>query len=320
MESMDDPGKNQSDWIETAAKFAGFIGLNPVRVRWKLMAWREARQAAQNRRREVVVHIRYQHRICPACGSVQDRSLKACTACGARLTPRFMEILQRAGFLAPSIQSVSSLLALAIAVIYARMVIFESGGGIVSFDIRTLMRFGGMYWENVREGEWWRLSTAVFLHGGLWHIVFNLMALMQIGPSLEEIFGRGRVLFIFMATGIAASLAQYFFGAPGVMVGASGAIMGLIGAAAGWGQRDGTRVGLEIRNRTVSWAVAIVIMGFIFPFANAAHIGGFVSGALLGLLYKPRWERAPGFSLLSLIETLLGSLCALATVALIFFL
>ena len=317
---MEEQGNKQPDWIETAAKLAGLIGLNPVRVRWKLMAWRDARQAARHRRKEAVARVRYQHKICPACGSVQDKSNRACTGCGAKLTPRFLEMIQRAGFITPQIQSVSALLVFAIAAIYGRMVLAESGGGILSFKIETLLRFGGMYGVSVREGEWWRMSTAIFLHGGLWHIVFNLTALMQVGPSLEDIFGRGRVLFIFMATGIAASLAQYFFGAAGLMVGASGAIMGLIGAAAGWGQRDGTRVGLEIRNRTVTWAVVIVLLGWIFPFANAAHIGGFVSGTLLGLLYKPRWERAPGFSFFTLFETLAGALSAAATVVLIFFL
>jgi rhomboid protease GluP len=317
---MEEPEKNQSDWIETAAKLAGFIGLNPVRVRWKLLAWREARQAAQNRRREAVAHIQYQHRICTACGSVQDKSSRVCGACGAKLTPRFMEILQRAGLIAPRTQSVSSLLAMAIAVIYARMVLFESGGGVFTFKIETLMHFGGMYGAYVREGEWWRLSTAIFLHGGLWHILFNLVALMQVGPSLEEIFGRGRILFIFMATGIAASLAQYLFGPVGVMVGASGAIMGLIGAAAGWGQRDGTRVGIEIRNRTVTWAVVIVIFGWFIGAANWAHVGGFVAGAMLGLIYKPQRERPRGFSALGLLETWLGALSAAATVVLVFLL
>jgi rhomboid protease GluP len=318
---MQEQGKNQSDWIETAVKLAGFIGLNQVRVRWKLMAWREARQAAQNRRREVVAHIRYQHRICPACGSVQDRSNKACEACGAKLTPRFMEILQRAGIIAPQALSISSLLALAIAVIYVRMVLSENGGGISFFQNDTLIRFGGVCRENVQEGEWWRLSTYIFLHGGLWHVAFNLIALVQVGPSLEELFGRGRVLFIFMITGIAAGLAQYFFLPQGVpMIGASGALMGLIGVAAGWGQRDGTRVGREVRNRMVNWAIYTVVFGWFIGAANWAHIGGFVAGALLGLLYKPRWERPRGFSAISLIETWLGSLGALATVVLIFFL
>jgi membrane associated rhomboid family serine protease len=318
---MEEPEKNSSDWIETAAKIAGAIGLNPVRVRWKLMAWREARQAARNRRGETVAHIRYQHRICPACGSVQDKSNRVCGACGSKLTPRFMEILQRAGIIAPQALSISSLLALAIAAIYARMVLSESGGGISFFQTDTLIRFGGVCREYVQGGEWWRLSTYIFLHGGLLHIAFNLIALMQVGPSLEEVFGRGRVLFIFMVTGIAAGLAQYFFLPSGVpMIGASGALMGLIGVAAGWGQRDGTRVGREIRNRMVNWAVYTVVFGWFIGAANWAHIGGFVAGALLGLFYKPKWERAPGFSLVTFFETLLGALSAAATVILIFFL
>jgi len=95
--------------------------------------------------------------------------------------------------------------------------------------------------------------------------------------------------------------------------------MGLIGVAAGWGQRDGTRMGLSIRDMMVKWLVYTVMFGFVVHADNAAHIGGFASGALFGYLYKPKWDDWGTHTILYKIETGIGVLLAGATVFLVFF-
>ena len=111
---------------------------------------------------------------------------------------------------------------------------------------------------------------------------------------MEEIFGPRRLLALYVATGIGSSLvsAVWRLGGPVYSVGASGAICGLIGAAAAWGWMRGGRSGQMIKGQMIQWAIYILVTGFIIPFTdNAAHIGGLISGALLGLVLRDGQHR-----------------------------
>src|SRR5258706_13608934 len=78
------------------------------------------------------------------------------------------------------------------------------------------------------QHQWWRLVTAMFLHGGLIHIGFNMMSLMQLGPALEVLYGSARYLFLYVVTGALGFMASALTGH--FSIGASGALLGLIGA------------------------------------------------------------------------------------------
>src|SRR5207248_8091634 len=84
------------------------------------------------------------------------------------------------------------------------------------------------------QHEWYRLITAMFLHGGLIHIGFNMMALMQLGPTLEELYGSSRYFFLYIATGAFGFLISSYPFAPWLhgsySLGASGGLLGLVGA------------------------------------------------------------------------------------------
>ena len=144
----------------------------------------------------------------------------------------------------------------------------------------------------------WRMLTSVFVHDGIFHIGFNMLALWMIGRSLEPLLGRWRFVVLYLLSGIGGSVAVALL-APGVwVVGASGAIFGLFGALLVIGRH----IGANIRN------IAIVIgINFLWPFASAlissigrgsftealaaiqvswqAHLGGLLTGALVGLIY-----------------------------------
>jgi rhomboid protease GluP len=203
--------------------------------------------------------------------------------------------------------------------IYVRMVFFQGPSGVLAFDQNTLIRFGAHWREATEDGQFWRISTAMFLHAGLMHIAFNLFALMQVGPFVEQIFGKGRMLFLYMVTGIIANIGSELWISHGLAIGASGAIMGLIGVAAGWGQRNGTSMGQNIRNQMVKWLVYTVVFGFFIGADNAAHLMGFISGALFGYFYKPKWGDWGTHTFLYKVETGIGILLAGATVFLVFF-
>ena len=127
----------------------------------------------------------------------------------------------------------------------------------------------------------WRLVMAIFLHGSLMHIGFNMWVLMDIAPTIEELYGSARFLFIFIATGAFGYAVSSAFGH--FSVGASGSLLGLIGVllALTLGRRSASM--RQLRSQLISWLVYIAVLGLIMPgIDNFAHLGGFVSGFALG--------------------------------------
>jgi rhomboid protease GluP len=150
-----------------------------------------------------------------------------------------------------------------------------------------LLRIGGAYGPAIAAGESWRILTAIFLHGGLLHLGFNLLALGDFGSALERRFGAIPVAAVFLASGMAGFLASTLWHPEDVSIGASGGLFGLLGwwAVAAW------RLGeflppQEKRRRLATLLVVIGValgFGFVVPgIDNAAHLGGLVAGLLLG--------------------------------------
>ncbi|HYO78037.1 MAG TPA: rhomboid family intramembrane serine protease [Thermoanaerobaculia bacterium] len=138
--------------------------------------------------------------------------------------------------------------------------------------------------------EYGRLLKAIFLHGNLLHWLANSWALLQLGSLFEEMFGTPRFVMVWFATGIAASAVSALnLETGGMSVGASGAIFGVIGAfilAIGrspfWRNHP---ISAGLRAQLLFWAVVNIAFGFFTPFTdNAAHIGGFIAGLLVGIL------------------------------------
>ncbi|MGW5608359.1 rhomboid family intramembrane serine protease [Streptomyces sp. NPDC003753] len=145
--------------------------------------------------------------------------------------------------------------------------------------------------EGVAEGQWYRLLTAMFLHGGYIHILFNMLSLWWIGGPLESALGRARYLALYFVSGLAGSALTYLIAAPNLpSLGASGAIFGLFGATAVLMRR------LRYDMRPV---IALLVINLIFTFgwsniAWQAHIGGLVGGVVVGyaMVHAPRERRA----------------------------
>ena len=150
------------------------------------------------------------------------------------------------------------------------------------------------------DGQWWRLVSAMFLHGDgtikgtLLHITMNLWALFQLGTLYETMFGTRRFVWIYFVTGIVASLTSLFVSG-GPSVGASGAIFGILGAFIFSVRRSPRwrhdRVARSIVKQLLFWIVLNIAVASQIPqIDNAAHIGGLIAGLLLGLLWP---EPAP---------------------------
>jgi rhomboid protease GluP len=164
-------------------------------------------------------------------------------------------------------------------------------------DPRVLVRLGALVPVLVWAGEWWRLLTAMFLHGGWLHIALNGWALYQLGGIFEAWMGSARMALTYFASGLAGSLASLFFLRGDLSVGASGAIFGVLGALVGVLIRRRDRLQPQAKallTQLLTWAGINVFLGFSTPnIDNAAHLGGAAAGLVLGLLLRPTAERQP---------------------------
>ena len=149
---------------------------------------------------------------------------------------------------------------------------------------------GALVPELVARGEVWRLVSSMFLHAGFVHLALNMLSLYFLGAFVEVTFGRARFLALYLTSGLAGGLAYLYFGAfGGSVVGASGAIFGLLGGVLGYSLRRGTFSWQNplIRQLLILTALNLYI-GFSVPnISNAAHIGGLLSGLAFGWLVAP---------------------------------
>jgi rhomboid protease GluP len=147
------------------------------------------------------------------------------------------------------------------------------------------------YGPAVLGGQWWRLVTSMFLHGGIVHLLLNGWALYQLAGLFEIWMGWLSLLLVYFASGIAGSLASALI-TSNPSVGASGAIFGLLGALIAFLLRRHEHLTPQARSllmQLVGWAVINVIFGFSVPnIDNAAHLGGAAAGFALGFLLQPR--------------------------------
>src|SRR5260370_2360690 len=109
--------------------------------------------------------------------------------------------------------------------------------------------------------QWWRRVTVMFLHGGLIHIGFNMMNLTQFGPALEELSGSARYLFLYVLTGAIGFMASALFGH--FSIGASGALLGLIGAMLAVTPKSGGSFMRDFRARLITAVVILFMIGFL---------------------------------------------------------
>jgi rhomboid protease GluP len=207
------------------------------------------------------------------------------------------------------------LVGLALVLVHARIMLSSETVGVLGgVTVRELLHHGANWAPLSLHGEPWRLLTAIFLHGGLLHLFFNLMALSQVGPAVETLFGRGLFFVLFLASGVVASLGSALVPPAAPSIGASGAVMGLIGVTAGWGHRHGGPVGRNVRGQMLKWAAYVGVFGLLVPgIDNAAHATGFLAGGALGLVVDPRgqgrWRAVVGT--VAGLACLLGALAAL---------
>lgn len=160
--------------------------------------------------------------------------------------------------------------------------------------------------------RWWTLISASYLHGGILHLVFNMIALRQIFPLIANEYGPSRLFVIYTLTGIIGFAVSYWAGIP-FTIGASASLCGMIGAALYFGKSRGGAYGTAVYRQIGGWALTIFLFGFLIPgINNWAHGGGMAAGALCGywLGYRERVRE-------QLWHHLLASACVVFTVVIL---
>jgi rhomboid protease GluP len=175
------------------------------------------------------------------------------------------------------------------------LVMVFAGLGFISFKGIDLIHWGGNFRPATAGGEWWRLLTNVFLHGGVIHIFVNMFSLVLVGIFLEPVLGTKRFALFYILCGILASVTSLWWHTNTVSVGASGAIFGLYGIFL-------ALLLLKVFPREMSKAFLIstlvfvaynLLMGIRGGIDNAAHIGGLLSGFIIGLMIAKKLKPAP---------------------------
>src|ERR1043166_2154449 len=171
--------------------------------------------------------------MCPHCRAFITTSDKVCPYCGEHVGPRAIDL--RGGtqdFLAGFIPHARFITVLILVInfgLYLATALYSmrSGrGNAMDIDVETLLDFGAKFGPLIGAGQWWRLVTAGFLHGGLMHILMNSWALFDLGAAVEETYGSARMLVIYFVANVAGFYLSSLL-KMGPSSGASAALFGL---------------------------------------------------------------------------------------------
>ena len=162
-------------------------------------------------------------------------------------------------------------------------ILMELSGG--STNSQTLLKYGANLDVLVKNGEYYRLFTCIFLHVGIMHLLCNMYSLYIIGREVENLFGKIKYIIIFILSGIFGSIMSLAFTHNTISAGASGAIFGLLGALLYFGMHYRTYLGEAIKRSIIPIIVVNLIIGFFAEGIDlAAHIGGLVGGVLVAMM------------------------------------
>ncbi|MBN2000179.1 rhomboid family intramembrane serine protease [candidate division KSB1 bacterium] len=223
--------------------------------------------------------------VCPGCGRLISVSSSKCIHCGRRnpglwgFAPELKRLFGSYGGLIPAI-IIFCVTMYVLSLLMDLGAIFRPRGmfGFLTPSNMALLRLGGTGLHPLRFGKFWTLITAIYLHGDVLHILFNMLWIRQIGPTVEELFGTARTFLIFTLSGILGYIASVVFGVE-FTLGASGSVFGLLGALVYYGRKRGGYFGNQIFRQVGMWAVIMFVFGLMMPYVNnSAHAGGFIGG------------------------------------------
>jgi rhomboid protease GluP len=186
-------------------------------------------------------------------------------------------------------------------------------GDVVDINLQTLVDLGALYGPIVvLQGEWWRLLTAMFLHGGMTHILMNMVSLYVVGRGVETYFSKTPYLSIYLFSGLIGGLASLAMHPQSVGIGASGAIFGVFGALGGFFVVHRRTIASHGREIMKDFAVILglnLLLGLSIPSIDmSAHVGGLIVGFTGGLMIAKNSRYVTHFTGLSMVLLLIGAM------------
>lgn len=262
---------------------------------------------------------------CPNCGRLISASASRCIHCHLPLPGWFARAPLLGDLVRERISFVNGIV-VACFILFVLALVFDMTGGqqllrTGAFDFlsptgSSLYKLGMGGAVPLAQGRTWTLVTAMFLHGGLLHIGFNMLWLRRIGPWVEELFDASRFFLIYILSGVFGGLLTSFVGTS-FYVGASGAIFGLFGALIYYGRSRGGVFGSAVFRTMLIWALIGLGFGFLSDnIDNWGHVGGFAAGVLLALLLGYE-ERRPARLWMHVLAALLFLVVALAFIVMV---
>jgi rhomboid protease GluP len=215
--------------------------------------------------------------MCPSCRAFVTTSDRVCPYCDAQLGARAVdrrapgEIL---GGLIPQARFTTIMILLINTGLFLAQSLNPQSG---------LLQWGASLPAPMMEGQWWRLITAGFLHGGILHILMNSWVLFDLGAEVEQIYGTSRLIVFYFVSTVTGFWTSSHFGDHS-SVGSSAGIFGLIGAMLAFGVTDKSSLGAAVKALYMRWVIYGLVLSFIPGVDKWAHIGGLAGGFVTGFL------------------------------------
>jgi len=239
--------------------------------------------------------------LCPYCGRLTNADARTCLVCGRRnpglwgFAGVVRAVLGR-GRRFTDVVTVACIVAYLVSLLVDPGSILRPRGFLADLapSSQALIALGATGALPMHGGRWWTLFTAIYLHAGLLHILFNLLWIRQLGPAVEELYGSSRTAVVFTVSGVAGFVVSNAVGIP-LTVGASGSIFGLLGAIVAYGRRRGGAFGAMVLRQYGIWALVLFVFGFFMAGVNNfAHAGGFIGGLACGYMLSFAEHRSEG--------------------------
>ncbi|MDD2364903.1 MAG: rhomboid family intramembrane serine protease [Desulfuromonadaceae bacterium] len=228
--------------------------------------------------------------LCPRCRRLIGSEESVCSWCGSKRSAPWWQFINWSKGSLDGDWIIKALITVNV-LFYALSLLLSmrtgEAGNFLSPGNRSLMLLGATGTYPVGHfGRFWTVVSANYLHGGIIHLIFNLMALKQIAPLASNEYGTSRMFSIYTFGGITGYVVSYFAGVP-FTIGASAAVCGLIGALLYYGKSRGGSYGGSVFREVSGWIMSLFIFGFIFPGINnwghgGGILGGIVVAAVLG--------------------------------------
>ena len=228
-------------------------------------------------------------RMCPNCRAFISSDDRVCQYCGNTIKPKSAIDGDVLSSLIPEHAYTTFVLLLINGAMWTASIIISRKMGnpnaLMSIDGHTLIMLGGKSNQYIRGfGQWWRLITAGFLHGGAMHILMNSWAMFDLGRQVDMVYGSARYLVFYFVGTVTGFWFSYLFSSGSLSVGASAGLFGLIGAMIAVGSLSKTAFAQEVRSDYLRYAGYSFLFGALAMFMNwlridnMAHLGGLIGG------------------------------------------